>query len=66
MSAKTRKLEFSGKEEDFAGFSEQFEAKCYSLKLSLVLLDKVQTPVKTEPEDNADKVQREREQADLG
>jgi hypothetical protein len=63
--SKTKRLEFSGKDEDFCCFAEQFEAKMYSLKLHKVLLDRVTTPEKTDPEDNAAKVTREKEEADL-
>ena len=59
MSSKTRKLEFSGKDEDFGCFCEQFEAKMYTLKLLPVLLDKVVVIAKTDPEDSPAKKKRE-------
>ena len=42
--AKHKKLMFSGKEEDFMTFMEQFEARMYLLKLNWALRDKITTP----------------------
>ena len=41
VRSKLEKLVFSGKEEDFAFFADQFEARMYVLKLDKALLDKV-------------------------
>ena len=65
MSSGGRKIIFSGKDEDFPVFAEQFEAKLYGRGLLEVLLDKIKTPVKTEPEETGATVHREQEEAKL-
>ena len=45
VKTKLERLVFSGKEEDFAFFADQFEARMYILKLDKVLLDKVKITI---------------------
>ena len=54
--AKHKNLTFSGKEEDFMTFMEQFEAKMYMLKLDRALRDKITTPA-IKPEELAEGTQ---------
>ena len=63
VKSKFGKVSFSGKEEDFAFFADQFEAKMYLMKLKNLLLDEV-TIVQADPGDEAavrrqDKVEEE-------
>ncbi len=47
--SRLERLAFSGKDEDFAAFSEQFEARMHVLKLGDCLDDKLEVPaVKTQ------------------
>ena len=61
MSAKTKleKLTFSGKENDFVVFQEQFEARMYLLGLRKILLGGVTTPPETPTETAEKKAERE-------
>lgn len=61
VRSKLDKLTFSGKDDDFAFFGDQFEARMYVLKLDKVLLDKV---VITEAVDKTDAAQVTKEQAE--
>ncbi len=56
---KMEKLVFSGKEEDFTFFQEQFEAHMYVLKRTDILLDRVRTPEVATTETNEVRTARE-------
>jgi hypothetical protein len=47
VQTRLERLSFSGKEDDYPMFQEQFEARMYSLKLQAVLLDTVTLPAET-------------------
>lgn len=63
--SKTKSLTFSGREEDFIWFSEQFEARMYTSKLSDTLLDKIKTPEFDAHENNTERTARETAEAAL-
>ena len=56
--SKLEKLSFSGKDEDFAAFSEQFEARMYMLNLGKCLEDKLTVPVYKEDETRGEETAR--------
>ena len=53
------KLLFSGREDDFPTFLEQFEARVYALGLSDCLLDRIKTTPQEDVETNDEGVKRE-------
>ena len=55
---------FSGREEDFPTFLEQFEARVYALGLSDCLLGRIKTTPQKDVETNDERVKREGEEAD--
>jgi hypothetical protein len=65
MAGKFATLLFSGKEEDFTYFAEQFEARMYTLKLTKVLLDKVAVTEETHNESGQDRTARLAEESAL-
>ena len=56
--SKLEKLFFSGKDEDFAAFSEQFEARMYMLNLGKCLEDKLTVPAYKEDETRGEETAR--------
>ena len=68
MSTKSGKLTFSGKEEDFSWFQEQFEARMYLQKLHACLMDAVtvkQEVAEEQPEATAVRIAEEAALAEL-
>ena len=64
IRTKLEKLTFSGKDDDFAFFADQFEARMYMLQLDSVLLDKV--VIKEADQTNEeDKVREQKDKDDL-
>ena len=63
--SRQEKLVFSGREDDFHTFLEQFEARAFALGLSDCLLDRVKTTPQKDVETNAERDKREKEEADL-
>ena len=61
---KVERICFNGKEEDFAFFSDQFEAKMYLLKLDKVLLDKVNITI-ADTTDAAAVTQQQKDEEEL-
>ena len=61
----TRKLQFSGKDDDWGYFAEQFEARMYGLKLLDVLNNEVETPIKPETESGEERALRLSEEEKL-
>ena len=62
--SRQEKLLFSGREDDFPTFLEQFEARVYALGLSDCLLDRIKTTPQKDVETNDECVKREGEEAD--
>ena len=62
--SRQEKLLFSGREDDFPTFLEQFEARVYALGLSDCLLDRIKTTAQKDVETNDERVKREGEEAD--
>ena len=62
--SRQEKLLFSGREDDFPAFLEQFEARVYALGLSDCLLDRIKTTPQKDVETNDERVKREGEEAD--
>ena len=60
-----QKLLFSGREDDFPTFLEQFEARVFSLDLSDCLLDRIKTTPQKDVETNDERVKRDGEVGDL-
>ena len=56
--SKLEKLSFSGKDEDFAAFSEQFEARMHMLNLGKCLEDKLTVPAYKEDETRGEETAR--------
>ena len=56
--SKLKKLSFSGKDEDFAAFTEQFEARMHMLNLGKCLEDKLTVPVYKEDETRGEELAR--------
>ena len=63
--SRQEKLQFSGREEDFPAFLEQFEARVYTLGLSDTLLDKVKTTPAKDVETQQETDDRVKEETDL-
>ena len=63
--SRQEKLQFSGREEDFPAFLEQFEARVYTLSLSDTLLDKVKTTPAKDVETQQETDDRVKEETDL-
>ena len=57
-NSKLEKLSFSGKDEDFAAFSEQFEARMHMLNLGKCLEDKLTVPAYKEDETRGEETAR--------
>ena len=64
VRSKLEKLCFSGKEEDFCFFADQFEARMYVLRLDKVLLDKV-VITQADTTDATAVTQQEKDESDL-
>ena len=64
-NSRCERLTFSGKEEDFAVFVEQFEARIFTLNLDRCLSNEIETPAFEENETVANKSKREKEEAAL-
>ena len=62
--SRQEKLLFSGREDDFFTFLEQFEARVCALGLSDCLLDRIKTTPQKDVETNDERVKREGEEAD--
>ena len=63
--SRQEKLQYSGREEDFPAFLEQFEARVYTLGLSDTLLDKVNTTSVKDVETQQETDDRVKEETDL-
>ena len=60
-NSRAERLTYSGKEEDFPAFLEQFEARIYVLNLSDCLFNKIVTIAASSDETPAEKTKREKE-----
>ena len=61
----SNKLLFSGEDDDFAFFADQFEARMYVQKLYKVLHGKVVVTSAVDPTNNSQVAKQEREEAEL-
>ena len=62
--SRQKKLLFSGREDDFPTFLEQFEARVFALGLPDCLLDRIKTTPQKDVETNDERVKREGEEED--